>query len=91
MFQNDDYNAFDQTLHKALKMANDLKNVEGITHVYDVLANGAFVNKEYENAKDIFTKVIEQLIEQGGPKNYLNILHIGLKISKIYEVQKDYK
>ncbi|XP_029341734.1 uncharacterized protein LOC100571675 isoform X3 [Acyrthosiphon pisum] len=58
---------------------------------YDVLANGAFVNKEYENAKDIFTKVIEQLIEQGGPKNYLNILHIGLKISKIYEVQKDYK
>ncbi|XP_060859972.1 tetratricopeptide repeat protein 19 homolog, mitochondrial-like [Metopolophium dirhodum] len=88
--QNDDYNAFEQTLDKALKMANDLKNVEGIIHVYDVLANGAFMNHEYEKAKDLFTKVIEQLIEQGDPKDDLNILRIGLKISKIHEVQEDY-
>jgi len=63
----------------------------GITHVYDLLANGAFMNKEYEKAKDLFTKVIERLIEQGDPKDDLKILHIGVKISKIYEVQKDYK
>jgi len=72
-------------------MANDLKNLEGITHVYDVLANGAFMNKEYEKAKDLFTKVIELLLEKEGPKDDLNILHISLKLSKIYEVQEDYR
>ncbi|XP_022173735.1 tetratricopeptide repeat protein 19 homolog, mitochondrial-like [Myzus persicae] len=89
--KNDDYNAFEKTLHKALKMANDLKNVAGITHVYDVLANGAFMNKEYEKAKHLFIKVINRLLEQGGQYYDLNVLYTSLKISKIHELQKDYK
>ncbi|XP_003245757.1 tetratricopeptide repeat protein 19 homolog, mitochondrial-like [Acyrthosiphon pisum] len=89
--QNDDYNAFEQTLHEALEIANDLNNVNGITHVYDVLANGAFMNKEYEKAKDLFTKVVIRLIDQGYPKDDLNILHFNLQITKIYEIQEKYK
>lgn len=72
-------------------MANDLKNVAGITHVYDVLANGAFMNKEYEKAKHLFIKVINRLLEQGGQYYDLNVLYTSLKISKIHELQKDYK
>lgn len=91
MFQNGDYNAFEQTLHEALKIANDLQNVDGVTHVYDVLANGALKNKEYEKAKDLFNKLIKRLYDQGYMKNDLNILQLRLNISKIYEVQKNYK
>ncbi|KAL4100768.1 hypothetical protein QTP88_020799 [Uroleucon formosanum] len=89
--QNDDYDAFKQTLQEALKMANDSKNVEGITHVYDVLANGAFLKKEYQKAKMLFIKVIQLLMERGSFKDNLNMLYVHLKISKIYEIQKDYK
>ncbi|XP_022166877.1 tetratricopeptide repeat protein 19 homolog, mitochondrial-like [Myzus persicae] len=89
--QNDDYNSFEQTLHEALKMAYDLKHFDGITYVYDVLANGAFMNKEYEKAKNLFTTVIKRLFDQGGLEDDLNVLHISLKLSKIHEFQKDYK
>jgi len=56
-----------------------------------VLANGAFMNKEYEKAKDLFTKIINLLIDRGYLKDDLTILHLGLQISKIYEIQKEYK
>jgi len=56
-----------------------------------VLANGAFMNKEYEKAKNLFIQVVNQLIQQGGLEDDLNILDITLKISKIYEVLQDYK
>ncbi|KAL4100783.1 hypothetical protein QTP88_020814 [Uroleucon formosanum] len=89
--QNDDYDAFEQTLQEALKMANDSKNVEGITHVYNVLANGAFLKNEYEKAKVLFIKVVQRLIKQGSLRDDLNMLYLHLKLSKIYEIQKDYK
>jgi len=72
-------------------MAYDLNYFDGITHVYDVLANGALKNKEYEKAKDLFNKLIKRLYDQGYMKNDLNILQLRLNISKIYEVQKNYK
>jgi len=72
-------------------MAYDLKHVDGITYVYDVLANGAFMNKEYEKAKNLFITVIRRLFDQGGLEDDLNILHISLKLSKIHELLKDYK
>jgi len=72
-------------------MAIDLKNVDGITHIYDVLANGAFRNEEYEKAKNLFTKVVNRLMDKGCLNDDLTILHLGLQISKIYEIQKEYK
>lgn len=89
--QNDDYHAFEETLHNALRMAYDLDHFEGVTYIYDVLANGAFMNKDYEKAKSLFTTVVNRLLNQGGREDDLNILHISLKLSKIYEVLKDYK
>uniref|UniRef100_A0A2S2PGM5 Tetratricopeptide repeat protein 19 n=1 Tax=Schizaphis graminum TaxID=13262 RepID=A0A2S2PGM5_SCHGA len=89
--QNDDYKAFEKTLHDALKIAKDLNHFDGITYVYDVLANGAFMNKDYNKAKGLFFAVIKRLLDQGSFDDDLNILHINLKISKIFEAQKDYK
>lgn len=91
MFQNNNYNAFEETLQVALKIANDFKNALGITFIYDMLANGAFINKEYEKAKHLFTKVIKQLFDQGAYEDDLKVLHISLKLSKIHEVLNDYK
>lgn len=90
MFQKEDFNAFEQTLHDALKMAHDLKSYNGLTYVYDILANGAFMKKDYVNAEKLFVTVIQRLTFKGGQENDLNILHICLKLAKIYEAQKDF-
>lgn len=49
------------------------------------------MNKDYDKAKTLFLAVISRLFEQGSYDDDLNILHINLKISKIFEAQKDYE
>lgn len=70
-------------------MAYDLQHFEGLTYVYDVLANGAFMKKDYVNAEKLFVTVMQRLMSKGSHENDLNILHISLKLAKIYEAQKD--
>jgi len=72
-------------------MAHDLKNFNGLTYVYDVLANGAFMKKDYVNAEKLFVTVMQRLMSQGGHENDLNMLHISLKLAKIYEAQNDFR
>lgn len=91
MFQKDDYSAFERTLHEALKLAHDLKHFEGVTYVYDVLANGAFMKKDYMNAEKLFVTVMQRLMSKGALENDLNMLHISLKLAKIYEAQKNFR
>ncbi|XP_025195722.1 tetratricopeptide repeat protein 19 homolog, mitochondrial [Melanaphis sacchari] len=88
--QDNNYNAFEHTLHDALKIATDLNHFNGITYVYDILANGALTNKDYDKAKVLFIKVVQRLYQQGGVDEDLNIVHVNLKIAKILEIQKDY-
>lgn len=91
MFQKDDYNSFEQTLHDALKIAVDIQSYEGLTYVYDVLANGAFMKKDFANAEKLFVIVMQRLMSKGGRENDLNMLHISLKLAKIYEAQKNFR
>lgn len=91
LFQKEDYNAFEKTLHDALVIANDLQHFDGLTYVYDVLANGAFMKKDYVNAEKLFVIVMQRLLSKGARENDLNMLHISLKLAKIYEAQKIFR
>jgi len=70
-------------------MAMALKNSRCITFIYDMLANLAYMNNKYEEAKDLFLKVIGHLFKQGGHEDDLKILHLSLKLSKIHEALND--
>lgn len=59
--------------------------------MYDVLANGAFMKMDYVNAEKLFVTVMQRLMSKGGKENDLNMLHISLKLAKIYEAQKDFR
>lgn len=59
--------------------------------MYDVLANGAFMKKDFVNAEKLFVTVMQRLMSKGGRENDLNILHISLKLAKIYEAQKNFR
>lgn len=76
-------------MHDALKMAFNLQHFDGLTYVYDVLANGAFMQKDYGNAEKLFVLVMQRLMSKGARKNDLDILHISLKLAKIYDAQND--
>ncbi|XP_050426162.1 tetratricopeptide repeat protein 19 homolog, mitochondrial [Adelges cooleyi] len=88
--QKEDYECFEQKLHEALKIANNIKSFEGVTYVYDVLANGAFMKKDYVNAEKLFVLVMQRLMSKGSKENDLNMLHISLKLSKILEAKQDF-
>lgn len=71
-------------LHIALRQAQILQHYDGITYVYDVMANLAYDTNNYEKAKDLFKSVLQRLITKGVPEDDLAVIHISLKISDIY-------
>lgn len=78
-------------LHEALKMAQEENNLNGITYIYDILANIAFERKQYEKAEKLFVSVMQRLIGSGLPMDDNKIVHMSLKMAKIYEAQKDFE
>jgi len=76
----------------ALKTADGLRNYKEITYVYELLANGAFMNEEYIKAKQLFIKVIKRLLNQEvHVDDDHNFIFISLKLSKIQELLDDNK
>ncbi|KAK6622763.1 hypothetical protein RUM43_008606 [Polyplax serrata] len=84
------YDKAEQILHVALKMAQDLQDEDGITYVYDVLANLAFQTRQFGKAKKLFTSVLQRLIAKGEPEDSNKVVDISLKIAKIFEETKEF-
>jgi len=78
-------------LHLALKLAQEQINAEGITYVYDVMANLAYDTGEYDKSEKLFVNVLQRLLAQGLPGNDNKLIHISLKIASIYEARNDLK
>jgi hypothetical protein len=76
-------------LHVALKMAQELQNQDGITYVYDVMANLALTQKQYDKAEKLFTEVMKRLMSNGVKENDNKVLHISLKLAKIAQEKTD--
>lgn len=75
----------------ALKVAQDLQNEDGITYVYDRLANVAFESGQNEKARKLFVDVMQRLLDKGMSEDDVVLIHISFKLAKIYENVKDYK
>lgn len=55
----------EQMLHLALRMAQDLQNKDGITFVFDVMANLAMEQGEYKKSEKLFVTVMQRLLTDG--------------------------
>ncbi|KAG8034526.1 hypothetical protein G9C98_007602 [Cotesia typhae] len=91
LIQKGDYKKAEQMLHVALRQAQTLGHFEGITYVYDVMANLAFEVGEIQKAKDLFKTVMQRLLSTGTDQNDTKIIHISLKVAKLFEQSGDIK
>lgn len=63
--QREQYAKAEQMLHVALRMAQDLQNKEGITFIFDVMANLAMETEQYKKAERLFVTVMQRLLADG--------------------------
>lgn len=63
--QRGEHQKAEQMLHLALRMAQDLQNKDGITYVYDIMANLAMERGEYKKAEKLFVTVMQRLLGDG--------------------------
>ncbi|XP_048508334.1 tetratricopeptide repeat protein 19 homolog, mitochondrial isoform X1 [Athalia rosae] len=85
MIQRGEYKKAEQMLHIALRQAQALQNHDAITYIYDVMANLAFDMGEYRKAEVLFVKVMQRLIANGTSQTDLKIIHMSLKMAKLFE------
>lgn len=63
--QRSQYDKAEQMIHLALRMAQDLKDNEGVTYCYDIMANLAMETEKYEKAEKLFVAVMQRLFRAG--------------------------
>lgn len=63
--QRGEHQKAEQMLHLALRMAQDLQNKDGITYVYDIMANLAMERGEFKKAEKLFVTVMQRLLGDG--------------------------
>ncbi|XP_063973727.1 tetratricopeptide repeat protein 19 homolog, mitochondrial [Diachasmimorpha longicaudata] len=86
LIQNGEFKKAEQMLHVALRQAQTLQHFDGITYVYDVMANLAFQVQEVEKAKKLFISVMQRLMSTGTTEGDMKMIHISLKLAKLYEM-----
>ncbi|XP_015510846.1 tetratricopeptide repeat protein 19 homolog, mitochondrial isoform X1 [Neodiprion lecontei] len=89
MIQKGEFKKAEQLLHVALRQAQALQNHQAVTYIYDLMANLAFDLGEYKKAEALFVSVMQRLISNGTPENDIKVLHMSLKMAKIFEHQGD--
>ncbi|XP_017097850.2 tetratricopeptide repeat protein 19 homolog, mitochondrial isoform X1 [Drosophila bipectinata] len=87
--QREQFDKAEQMLHLALRMAQDLQSKEGVTYVYDVMANLAMEREQFKKAEKIFTDVMKRLFADGHNEESPKILHISSKIAHMAQLQGD--
>ncbi|KAL7287847.1 hypothetical protein TKK_0017916 [Trichogramma kaykai] len=89
MIQKNEFKKAEQMLHLALRQAQTLQSEDGITYVYDVMANLAFKVGEYDKAQRLFRSVMQREIAKGTPQDDIKIVHMSMKMAKILELKGD--
>lgn len=87
--QREQFDKAEQMLHLALRMAQDLQSKDGITYVYDVMANLAMEREQYKKSEKLFTEVMRRLLEDGYNEDSIKFLHISLKMANIAQLVGD--
>ena len=89
LIQKGEFNKAEQMLHIALRQAQTLQHYDGITYVYDVMANLAYSLDNFKKAEKLFVSVLQRLIAKGTPKDDLAVIHISLKIANMCDKRGD--
>ncbi|TDG43895.1 hypothetical protein AWZ03_009701 [Drosophila navojoa] len=87
--QKEQYDKAEQMLHLALRMAQDMRSTNGITYVYDVMANLAMEREQFKKAETLFVDVMRRLMADGHTEDSPKILHISSKIAHMSQLQGD--
>lgn len=87
--QKEQYEKAEQMLHLSLRMAQDLQSSNGITYVYDLMADLAMEREQYKKAEKIFVDVMKRLMSDGHGEDSPKILHISSKIAHMSQLQGD--
>ncbi|XP_014247885.1 tetratricopeptide repeat protein 19 homolog, mitochondrial [Cimex lectularius] len=90
LIQRDEFKPAEQMLHVALKLAQEQQNADGITYIYDLLANLAFAQGQFSKAEKLFIQVMQRIIAAGSKEDDLKLLHMSLKLAKIFEEKKQF-
>lgn len=83
--QKEEHEKAERILHMALRMAQDLKSKDGITYVFDAMANLAMERGEFEKAEKLFVDVMKRLFGDGAEENDMRLLHISAKLAHMAE------
>ncbi|XP_053695787.1 tetratricopeptide repeat protein 19 homolog, mitochondrial [Sabethes cyaneus] len=85
--QREEYKKAEQMLHIALKMAQDLQSKDGITYIYDIMANLAMEVGEFAKAEKLFVNVMQRLFADGFLEDHMKMLHISSKVAHLSQLQ----
>ncbi|XP_050077983.1 tetratricopeptide repeat protein 19 homolog, mitochondrial [Anopheles maculipalpis] len=85
--QKEEYQKAEQMLHLALKMAQDLQSKDGITYIYDIMANLAMEVGDFAKAEKLFVNVMQRLFSDGFLEDHIKMLHISSKIAHLAQLQ----
>lgn len=83
--QREEHEKAERILHMALRMAQDLQSKDGITYVYDAMANLAMERGDFEKAEKLFVSVMQRLFGDGASEDDLRLIHISAKIAHMAE------
>ncbi|XP_067621870.1 tetratricopeptide repeat protein 19 homolog, mitochondrial [Eurosta solidaginis] len=87
--QRQEFDKAERMLHLALRMAQDLRSKEGITYIYDVMANLAMEREQYKKAEKLFAEVMSRLFSDGYTEDSPKVMHISTKLAHIAQLQGD--
>lgn len=63
--QRGEHQKAEQMLHLALRMAQDMQNKDGITFIFDVMANLAMEQGDFKKSEKLFVTVMQRLLADG--------------------------
>ncbi|XP_071577542.1 tetratricopeptide repeat protein 19 homolog, mitochondrial [Temnothorax nylanderi] len=85
LIQKGECDKAEQMLHVALHQAQTVQNYDAVTYIYDVMANLAFDTGNYRKAENLFVSVLQRLMSNGAAEDDIRVVHISLKMAKIFE------
>lgn len=74
----------EQLLHVALKMAQETMDQQAITYVYDLMANVAFEDSQFNKAEKLFKSTLQRMMSSGYLTTDNSVIEISLKLAVIY-------
>lgn len=88
--QRNELQKAEQLLHVALRQAQQVQHQNGITYIYDVMANLALEREQYDKAKELFVAVAQRIMADGVSEDDPKVVHISAKLARVSHMKKEY-